>query len=87
MDEAPLIVKKNAKNFEQCASCNQPIKKVNYINTDRNFYKNNNHSNAGKKSFRNNSNHHLSLNLKMYQTNTNFNSKKLPGIVSYTQSK
>jgi len=85
MDEAPLIVKKNCNNFELCASCNQPFKKGNYMNTDRNFYKNN--KNSIKNSFRNNSNHHISLNLNMNQTNTNFNNKKLPGINSYTQSK
>ena len=87
MDEAPLIVKKNCNNFELCASCNQPFKKGNYMNTDRNFYKNNKNSIGGKNSFRNNSNHHISLNLNMNQTNTNFNNKKLPGINSYTQSK
>ena len=87
MDEAPLIVKKNCNNFELCASCNQPFKKGNYMNTDRNFYKNNKNSLGGKNSFRNNSNHHISLNLNMNQTNTNFNNKKLPGINSYTQSK
>ena len=84
MDEAPLIVKKNAKNYDLCASCNQPLKKQNYLNTDRNFYKSNN--NNGKNTFRNNSNHHISLNINMNQTNSNFN-KKLPGIISYTQSK
>ena len=84
MDEAPLIVKKNAKNYDLCASCNQPLKKQNYLNTDRNFYKGNN--NNGKNTFRNNSNHHISLNINMNQTNSNFN-KKLPGIISYTQSK
>ena len=93
MDEAPLIVKKNAKNFDLCASCNQPIKKGNnnYLNTDRNFYKGNKNNNSnitgGINSFRNNSNHHVSLSLNMNQTNTNFNNKKLPGIMSYTQSK
>ena len=87
MDEAPLIVKKNINNFELCASCNQPLKKAKYINTDRNFYKNNVNTIGGKNSFRNNSNHHISLNLNMNQTNTNFNNKKLPGISSYTQSK
>ena len=87
MDEAPLIVKKNCNNFELCASCNQPFKKGNYMNTDRSFYKNNKNSIGGKNSFRNNSNHHISLNLNMNQTNTNFNNKKLPGINSYTQSK
>ena len=88
MDEAPLIIKKNAKNFELCASCNQPLKKTNYLNTDRNFYKSNNNlsNTGGKNTFRNNSNHHISLNINMNQTNSNFN-KKLPGIISYTQSK
>ena len=88
MDEAPLIIKKNAKNYELCASCNQPVKKNDYLNTDRNFYKSSNLSTIkGKNSFRNNSNHHISINLNMNQTNTNFNSKKFPGIISYAQSK
>ena len=86
MDEAPLIVKKNAQNFELCASCNQIVKKgnSNYLNTERNFYKSNK---SGKNTFRNNSNHHMSLNLNINQSNTNSNNKKLPGILSYTQSK
>ena len=88
MDEAPLIIKKNAKNYELCASCNQPVKKNDYLNTDRNFYKSSNLSSIkGKNSFRNNSNHHINANMNMNQTNTNFNSKKLPGITSYAQSK
>ena len=88
MDEAPLIVKKNAQNFELCASCNQIVKKgnSNYLDTDRNFYKSNK-NNKGKNTFRNNSNHHMSLNLNINQSNTNSNNKKLPGILSYTQSK
>ena len=91
MDEAPLIVKKNCKNFELCASCNQPLKKPNYLNTDRNFYKSNNNlsnlsNTGGKNTFRNNSNHHINLNINMNQTNYNFN-KKFPGINSYTQLK
>ena len=89
MDEAPLIIKKNCNNFELCASCNQPVKKGSYMNTDKNFFirnKSNNLTTIGSKtSFRNNSNNHINLN--MNQTNTNFNSKKLPGILSYTQSK
>ena len=93
MDEAPLIVKKNAQNFELCASCNQIVKKgnANYLNTDRNFYKSNKNNNintvSGKNTFRNNSNHQMCLNLNINQSNTNSNNKKLPGILSYTQSK
>ena len=34
MDEAPLIAKKNSKNLEICASCNQLLKRNNSINSD-----------------------------------------------------
>ena len=34
MDDAPLLLKKNSNNYELCASCNQPIPKNNYINTE-----------------------------------------------------
>ena len=34
MDEAPLISKKNSKNLEFCASCNQLLKRNNSINSD-----------------------------------------------------
>jgi ABC-type iron transport system FetAB ATPase subunit len=90
MDEAPLIMKKNANQYELCASCNQLVKKTKFMKTDRNFYKNNSISNAGKYSYRNNSNNsniHTNLNLNMNQTNQNFYNKKLPGIGSYVQSK
>ena len=84
MDEAPLIIKKNSRNYELCASCNQPVKKFNPLKTSKNFYKNNSLGSVGKNSFRSRNNMNLSLN--MNKTNANFN-KKLPGIVSYTQSK
>ena len=94
MDEAPLLMKKNANNYEQCASCNQPIKKTNFLNTDRNFYKSSNSikNNAGKHSHRNHSNISNALNANMNLTNYNSNyinnnNKKLPGISSYMQSK
>ena len=37
MDEAPLIVKKNMKNIEKCASCNQVLPQTNamYYSTDK----------------------------------------------------
>ena len=88
MDEAPLIIKKTSKNYELCASCNQPVKKDNYCITERSFYKNSGLSSSGINNFRNNSS---ASNMKLYsnmnRTNSNFNTKKLPGIVSYTQSK
>ena len=90
MDEAPLIMKKNANQYELCASCNQLVKKTKFMKTDRNFYKNSSISNVGKYSYRNNSNNsniHTNLNLNMNQNNQNFNNKKLPGIGSYVQSK
>ena len=88
MDEAPLIIKKNSKNYELCASCNQPIKKDNYCSTERSFYKNSGMSSSGINNFRNNSSvNNMKLYSNMSRTNSNFNNKKLPGIVSYTQSK
>ena len=88
MDEAPLIVKTNAQNVELCASCNQALKK-NFFNTDRNFSRNSEMTSLGgkKKSLKSNSNHHITLNLNMKETNSSSKNKKLPGIVSYTQSK
>jgi len=88
MDEAPLIIKKNSKNYELCASCNQPVKKDNYCSTERSFYKNSGMSSSGINNFRNNSSaNNMKLYSNMNRTNSNFNNKKLPGIVSYTQSK
>ena len=89
MDEAPLIVKTNAQNVELCASCNQALKK-NFFCTDRNFSRNNEMNNplgGKKKSLKSNSNHHITLNLNMKETNSSSKNKKLPGILSYTQSK
>ena len=89
MDEAPLIVKTNAQNVELCASCNQALKK-NFFSTDRNFSRNNEMNNplgGKKKSLKSNSNHHITLNLNMKETNSSSKNKKLPGILSYTQSK
>ena len=40
MDEAPLIIKKNSRNYEICASCNQFIKSDNNLRMSRNFMKN-----------------------------------------------
>ena len=98
MDEAPLLLKKNYNNYDLCASCNQPIKKDKLLYTERNFYKNskmNNNTNSslssGRISFRNKSNNNNQFNLKlsMNRTNSNFNNNnsKLPGLISYTQSK
>ena len=87
MDEAPLILKTNAQNVELCASCNQILKKS-FLNTDRNFYRNSElNSNANKKSLKSNSNHHISLSLNNKDINNNIKNKKLPGILSYNQSK
>ena len=88
MDEAPLIIKKNSNNYELCASCNQPVKKDNYCSTERSFYKSSGVSSSGIHNFRNNSSaNNMKLYSNMNRTNSNFNNKKLPGIVSYTQSK
>jgi len=88
MDEAPLLIKKNSRNYELCASCNQPVKKENYCNTDSSLHKKNPMNSTGINNFRNNN---IPNNLKLYstlnKTNTNFHSKKLPGIASYNQSK
>ena len=88
MDEAPLLIKKNSRNYELCASCNQPVKKENYCNTDSSLHKKNPKNSTGINNFRNNN---IPNNLKLYstlnKTNTNFHSKKLPGIASYNQSK
>ena len=87
MDEAPLIVKTNQQNVELCASCNQMLKKSG-LNTERNFYRNSELNNIGnKRSFKSSSNNHINLNLNTKETNSNLKNKKLPGIVSYTQSK
>ena len=88
MDEAPLLIKKNSRNYELCASCNQPVKKENYCNTDTSLHKNSGMNSTGINNFRNNN---IPNNLKLYstmnKTNTNFHTKKLPGIASYNQSK
>ena len=90
MDEAPLLIKKNSRNYEMCASCNQPIKKESYCycNTDTSLHKNSGMNSTGINNFRNNN---IPNNLKLYstmnKTNTNFHNKKLPGISSYNQSK
>ena len=88
MDEAPLILKTNSQNVELCASCNQILKK-NFLNTDRNFYRNTELNSIGgnKKIFKSNSNQHSNLNLNTKEINANIKNKKLPGILSYTQSK
>ena len=87
MDEAPLILKTNAQNVELCASCNQTLKKS-FLNTDKNFYRNNElNLNMTKKCLKSNSNHPISLNLNNKEINTNIKNKKLPGILSYNQSK
>ena len=88
MDEAPLLIKKNSRNYELCASCNQPVKKDNYCCTDVSLHKNSGMNSTGINNFRNN---HIPNNLKQYstmnKTNSNFHNKKLPGITSYNQSK
>ena len=88
MDEAPLIIKTNSQNVELCASCNQILKK-NFLNTDRNFYRNTelNSTIGNKKIFKSNSNQHSNLNLNTKEINAKIKKKKLPGILSYTQSK
>ena len=85
MDEAPLIIKKNSRNYEICASCNQFIKSENNLRMNRNFFKNNSLSSVGK-TFRK-SKKSLNSNSIMNQTNNNNINKKLPEITSYTQSK
>jgi hypothetical protein len=89
MDEAPLLIKKNSRNYELCASCNQPIKKESYCNTDTSLHKNSWMNSTGINNFRNSNN--IPNNLKLYstmnKTSTSFNNKKLPGISSYNQSK
>lgn len=89
MDEAPLIIKKNSRNYEICASCNQFIKSDNNLRMSRNFMKNNSLSSVGKTFRKSNKTLNLNLNSAMNQTNinTNNNNKKLPEINSYTQSK
>jgi len=54
MDEAPLMVKKNMKNVELCASCNQPLPQNNpyYVNRSVDF--NNNMFSQGNNSTTNN---------------------------------
>jgi hypothetical protein len=88
MDEAPLLIKKNSRNYELCASCNQPVKKESYCNTDTSLHKNSGMNSTGINNFRNSN---IPNNLKLYstmnKTNSNFHSKKLPGISSYNQSK
>ena len=88
MDEAPLLIKKNSRNYELCASCNQPVKKESYCNTDTSLHKNSGMNSTGINNFRNcNIPNNLKLYSTMNKTNSNFHSKKLPGISSYNQSK
>ena len=48
MDEAPLIAKKNNKNIEICASCNQILKRNNSIDSDCNLSQNRTYMNKFK---------------------------------------
>ena len=87
MDEAPLIIKKNSRNYEVCASCNQFIKSESNLTMNRNFFKNNSLSSVGKSFRKSKKALNSNSNSIMNQTNTNNISKKLPEIISYTQSK
>ena len=89
MDEAPLIIKKNSRNYEICASCNQIIQSENNLRMSRNFFKNNSLSSVGKTFRKSKKTLNLNSNSVMNQTNINANNnnKKLPEINSYTQSK
>ena len=89
MDEAPLIIKKNSRNYEICASCNQFIQSENNLRMSRNFFKNNSLSSVGKTFRKSKKTLNLNSNSVMNQTNINANNnnKKLPEINSYTQSK
>ena len=48
MDEAPLLLKKNNKNLEVCASCNQLLQRNNSINSDISMSPNKSHINKYK---------------------------------------
>ena len=48
MDEAPLLFKKNNKNLEVCASCNQILQRNNSINSDISMSPNKSHINKYK---------------------------------------
>ena len=48
MDEAPLLLKKNNKNLEVCASCNQILQRNNSINSDISMSPNKSHINKYK---------------------------------------
>ena len=48
MDEAPLIAKKNNKNIEICASCNQILKRNYSIDSDCTLSQNKTHMNKFK---------------------------------------
>ena len=48
MDEAPLLLKKNNKNMEVCASCNQILQRNNSINSDISMSPNKSHTNKYK---------------------------------------
>ena len=86
MDEASLIIKTNAQNVEPRVSCNKILKK-NFLNNNKNFYRNTelNTTGGNKKIFKSNSNQHGNLNLNTKEINTKIKNKKLPGILSYTQ--
>lgn len=91
MDEAPLIIKKNSRNYDICASCNQFIKSESNLRMSRNFCKNNSLSSVGKTFRKSKKKLNMNSNSVMNQTNINTNNininKKLPEITSYTQSK
>ena len=89
MDEAPLIIKKNSRNYDVCASCNQFIKSDSNLRMSKNFCKNNSLSSVGKTFRKSKKKLNINSNSTINQTNINTNNinKKFPEITSYTQSK
>jgi len=78
MDEAPLIIKKNSRNLEICASCNHLLKRNNSIDNDSTLNPSKTHNNKFKiKNAKLSGNYTQTLNVK---TNSLSPKKYLPDI-------